>query len=397
VYFREALVGAGQRSGDFLWALGGIAVNAVVLLISPVLGAVADFSGRKKAFLRLTVAVTVLGTAGLALLVPGSSLTLAVLLYVLASTGFEAGYVFYNAFLPEVSTPATAGRISSLAWAVGFIGGLASLLACSPCLATPLTDASGELATAAVAGYRTSFLIVAGFFALFSLPTLLLLRETPARGAPRRYRDYVAIGFARVRDTLTHLAAYRDTATFVIAYVFFFGGIATVIRFSAIFASQTFDIRGAQLVALFVVTNIIAVPGTLAAGWLADRIGHRRALAGTLLLWVGVALLGAFARGTWAFWIMAAGASIGMGSSQSIGRALMARLTPKERESEFFGFYVMAAQVGSILAYLTFGAVSSVSGDQRLAVLWTVPFFAVGLALILWIREDRGAGTASAR
>jgi len=384
VYFREAVVGAADPRGDLFWAIAGIVVNVVVILTAPVFGAVADFSGRKKRFLLLTVVQTVLGTALLGLIGPGQ-IAAAVVLYVIASVGFEGGYVFYNAFLPEVSTPKTIGTISSLAWGVGFLGGLAALVACIPFLGRPLTDAGGTLDPAAAADYRSSFLVVAAFFALFATPTLLLLRERRTGRQALRPLAYAAAGFRRVGDTLRHLREYKQTARYVAAFVLFSGGITTVIRFSAIYASQTFGIKGMQLLILFVATNLIAVPGTICAGWLADRCGAKATLAGTLVLWVGVVLLGATAQGKLAFWLMASGAAIGMGSTQSVGRTLMAKLTPPERESEFFGFYVLAAQAGSILAALTFGIVS-VLGDQRSAVLWTVPFFAAGLALLLTVR-----------
>lgn len=391
VYFREAVVGSADARGDLYWGLAGIVVNVVLIFTSPILGALADHSGRKKRFLLLTVVQTVAATALLCFVQPGN-VGLALLLYGIAAVGFEGGYVFYNAFLPEVSTPATVGRISALAWGVGFLGGLASLLACAPFLSRPLTDVGGLLDPVSAAGYRTAFLVVAAFFAAFSVPTLVLLPRDRAVGGLARPRDYLFVGFRRVLDTLAHLRAYRETAKFFLAYVCFFGGINTVIRFSAIYASQTFGIKGIELLLLFVFTNLVAVPGTLAAGSLADRLGHRRTLALSLVLWIAVALLGATARQQWAFWLMAAGAAIGMGSTQSIGRSLMARLSPAERESEFFGFYVMAGQVGSILAFLTFGLISTGSGDQRLAVLWTVPFFAVGLALVLTIRDSAETG-----
>ncbi len=393
VYFRDA-VAAGDPRGDWWWSLSGILVNAVLIVTSPALGALADFSGRKKGLLALTVVQTVTATALLATVRPGD-VVLALALYVVGTVGFEGGYVFYNAFLPEISDPRTSGRISALAWGTGFVGGLVSLVACAPLLSRPLVGAGGALDGHAVASYRASFVVVAAFFAVFSLPTFLWLEERPALGALPRLRDYVTVGFRRVGDTLAHLRRYREAAKYVLAYFFFFGGVNVVIRFSAIFASRTFGIRGHELVALFVFTNVVAVPGTLAAGWLADRVGQKRALAATLALWVGVALAGAFAVGKGAFWAMAAGAAVGMGSTQSIARSLMAQLAPPEREAEFFGFYVLAGQAGSILAFLVFGAIASGSGDQRLAVLWTVPFFAAGLLLTLWIDERRARDAAA--
>jgi len=394
VYFREAVIGAGNPSGDLLWSVAGIAVNLVLIATSPVLGAMADYSGRKKRLLLATVVQTVAATALLSLAGPGR-VGLALGLYIVASVGFEGGYIFYNAFLPEISTPETSGKISGLAWGVGFIGGLVSLVACSSFIGRPLTQAGGALDPSATAGYRISFLIVAGFFAVFSIPTFLFLKESAPLGRIRRPSEYVAIGFRRVGDTLRHLGQHRETAKYVVAYVCFFGGINTVIRFSAIYASGTFGIRGSELVMLFVFTNLVAVPGTLAAGWLADRFGQKRALAATLVLWLAVALDGAFARGKLMFWLMAAGAAIGMGSTQAISRSFMAMLSPPDRESEFFGFYVLAGQLGSILAFLVFGLVSSGSGNQRLAVLWTVPFFAAGLLLTLWIRDRKQGASAT--
>ncbi len=369
-------------------------MNVILIATSPILGALADHSGRKKRFLILTVVQCVIATALLFFVEPGNVLP-AFVLYVVASVGFEGGYVFYNAFLPEVSTPRTIGRISGLAWGTGFLGGLAAIVACAPLIGKPLVDRTGMLDPVSVTGYQASFVVVALFFALFSLPTLFVLRDTPSRSRPARWTDYLTIGFRRVGHTLAHLRQYRQAAKFVLAYVCFFGGIATVIRFSAIYAARTFGIQGSELVQLFIFTNVIAVPGTILAGFVADRIGQKRTLCLTLLLWIAVALTGATAQTRGMFWLMAAGAAIGMGSTQAVGRSFMAQLTPPDRESEFFGFYVLAGQVGSILAFLTFGVISSASGDQRLAVLWTFPFFAVGLALTAWIDEERARRDAA--
>lgn len=396
LYFREAVVGASNASGDLYWSLSGVAVNVILIMTSPVLGALADFSGRKKALLGVTVAQTVGGCALLALVGPGD-VWLAVVVYVIATVGFEGGYVFYNAFLPEITDASTSGRVSALAWGLGFIGGLVSLVACAPFIGAPLTDASGAVDPSSAAGYRTAFLVVAGFFLVFAIPTFLWLKESPALGSLPRWRDHATVGFRRVGNTLSHLRRYRETAKYVVGYLFFFGGVNVVIKFAAIFASRSFGIKGSELVLLFIFTNIVAVPGTLAAGWLADRIGQKIALIMTLVLWTGVAVTGALAHSKPAFWAMAAGAAIGMGSTQSIARSYMAMLVPRDRETEFFGFYVMAGQVGSILSFLVFGMVSAGSGDQRLAVLWTVPFFAVGLAFIAWINEARARSDLAAR
>lgn len=384
-YFRTVVVGT--TAADALWGIAGAVINVLLILTSPIFGAIADYSGRKKRWLTLTAILTVVGTALLAFVGPGDVFW-GFLLYVIASIGFEGGYIFYNAFLPEVSTERTIGRISGLAWGCGFLGGLVALVACKPWISQRLSDATGQLDISAVRHWQTSFVVVAGFFLVFSLPTLLILKDTGRpTGRALQTIDYVRVGFARVGNTLSHLRAVPEAARFILAYACFFGGVNTVIRFSAVFAEHTFGFRESELVNLFILTNLIAVPGTIGAGWLADRIGQKNTLVLTLLVWIGVALLGSFGRERWVFWLLASGAAIGMGSTQAIGRSLMARVTPPERESEFFGFYTMAGQVGSIFSFLLFGLVSSGTGNQQMAVLWTVPFFVVGLVILVRVNE----------
>jgi MFS transporter, UMF1 family len=389
IYFSHVIMAHDRAHADWWWSVAGILVNLTLIVTSPIFGALADFSGRKKAWLLATTVQTVVATAALAFVGPGQ-LGWALLFFVLASVGFEGGYVFYNAFLPEVSTPKTADRISALAWGWGFVGGLVSLVVCLPFIAPKLEDAAGALLPGGVASRQHAFLTVAAFFAIFSIPTFLFLRESSPQGRLRSWTDYATVGFRRVGETIKHLRRYRDAATFVAAYVCYFAGINTVIKFAGIYASTTFHFEGMQLGLLFIVTNAVAVPGTLLAGRLAARIGTKRALLLTIVLWIVVVALGALATSKLMFWIMACGVAIGMGSTQSISRSLMSKLAPDARESEFFGFYVLAGQLGAAVSLLVFGLVSTVSGNQRLAVAWTVPFFVLGLLLLSRVHARTG-------
>jgi UMF1 family MFS transporter len=390
VYFRQAVVGGASGRGDFLWSVASVVAFAILILTSPVLGALADYSGRKKRFLLLTSAQTIISCALLWFVRPGD-VALGMILFVVG------GYVFYNAFLPEVSTPSTIGRVSGWSWGTGFIGGLIALAACMPLLARPLLDPdSGVLDPRGVESWRLSFVVVAAFFALFSVPTFLLLRERPTGRAPSGPRDYLRLGYRRVTDTLGHLRRYRQTARYVASALFFYGGIDVVIKFSAIYASVTYGFSGNELVLLFVFANVAAVPGTLLAGYVADWIGGKRALLVTLLLWFVLLGVAAFSSSKLTFWLLTAGIATGMGSTQAIGRSFMSQLSPPSRESEFFGFYLLCNKVGSILALVAFGAISWLTGgNQRLAVLATMPFFAIGLLLLA--RVDAAEGCRAAR
>jgi UMF1 family MFS transporter len=392
VYFREVVVNAGNL-GDQLWGASDFFAMGLVALLSPVAGALADFSGRKKLFLILTTLQAVLATALLSRVGPGDVLP-AMILYVLGTTGFEAGYVFYNAFLPEVSTPKTVGRISGWGWAVGYVGGLLCLLICRPWIGRPLKTEAGELVPSGIAAYQTAFLIVAAFYLVFALPAFVFLRESPARTG-FSLRGHVAAGFRRVGETLSRLRHYKEAAKFILASLFFTDGINTVVKFAAIYATTTMGFTNAEMIWLFLVLNVVAFPGALGAGYVADWIGGRRTVILTLLVWVAVVVTAFLATTKAVFWAMAFGAALGMGSTQAVGRSFMAQITPPSRESEFFGFYVLSGKLASIFGPLLFGSLSHWTGSQRIAVISLLPFFLAGIILMLRIDEAQARAAAA--
>lgn len=386
VYFSRVVVGSDDSRGDLLWSVASSAVHVVLILTAPLLGAIADSSGRKKRFLLLTTVQTVVACALLSTVGPGD-VTAAILLFVIASVGYEAGYIFYNAFLREVSPSAALGRISGLSWGIGFLGGLLTLALCSPLL-TPLVDADQRLVPSSVAGYRMSFVVTAAFFAVFSLPTFLLLRERVPSSKALPGGSYLAVGFRRTIDTLRSLRRQGDAARFALVSLCYFAGLETVIKFSAIYALVTFQMEGAELTRLFILANVVAAPGTILAGYVADRIGPRRALGLTLIGWF-LLLAGAAAvvSRSALFWFMP-GVAIGVGSTQAIGRAVMAQLSPPDRPAEFFGFYLLCNRVGSIIGLTLFAAVSWTTGSQRWALAAVAPLFLIGFALLQRVRRE---------
>jgi UMF1 family MFS transporter len=395
VYFRDAVVGAADNRGDRLWGIANFLAMAFVAVTSPILGALSDFSGRRKFFLVATTLQTVVATSLLAFVGPGDVAS-GIAFYVVATIGFEAGYVFYNSFLPDVSTPKTIGRVSGWAWAVGYAGGLLSLALCAPLIKRPLRDAAGLLDPAAVSGRRLSFVLVAGFFLVFAIPAFVWLRESVPQGRLAGLKEYALVGFRRTAETIRHLGRYRETGRFILASVFFTDGITTVISFSAIYATTTFHFTSGDMVILFLVLNVVAFPGSLVAGYFADRFGPKRTLVGSLWLWVVTILVGFAAQDRATFYLMACLAALGMGSTQAVSRSFMAQITPPSRESEFFGFYVLSGKFASMFGPLIFGFVSEATGSQRLAVLSLLPFFLVGLGLMAKVDERRALAQARA-
>jgi len=386
VYFRQEIVHETGNRADQLWGFANFLAMLLVAITSPVAGAMADYSGRRRLGLILTSLVTIASTA-LLFWTGRGDVVRAMALYVAGLAGFELGYVFYNAFLPDVSTPSTVGRVSGWGWAIGYAGGLLCLAVCYPLIGQPLDQPAGVLA------YRRSFLVVAAFFLVFAMPSFLWLKESAAGGASG-FAGCARIGFRRVGDTLRHLRRYREAAKYIGASLFFTDGITTVTSFAGIYATTTIGFTNREMVALFLVLNVVAFPGSLIAGHLADRIGGKGTIVATLVLWLGVVALGAAAASRPVFWLMAIGAALGMGSTQAVGRSFMSQITPPSRESEFFGFYALSGKVASMFGPLIFGSVSRWTGSQRAAVLSLAPLFLAAMALMLWIDDARARQAA---
>lgn len=384
LYFGTVVVGDAGRA-DFLWGVAASVSEIAVALLAPILGAVADFSGSRKRFLGACATLVALFTASLWFVGPGMT-TLALVLYIVANIGFAGGGVFIDSFLPGISTEKNAGRISGLKWAMGYGGGLMALALCLPLAGNIKSDATPEEVNQA----RLIPLIIAVWYALAVIPTFLFVRE---RSTPRPLppgRNYLSAGFGQLKETFRHLRRYRELVKLLVAYLIYNDGIVTVIAFAARYAKETIGFETADIVKLFIVMNVIALGGALAFGWLADRIGQKRAILLSLGIWIASTTLAYFSHSKATFFVVATLAGIGMGSCQSVTRSLVALFTPKEKAAEFFGFLGIAGRAMAFVGPLTFGYLSQATGSQRPAILAVGGFFVVGAIVLLFVNEERG-------
>jgi UMF1 family MFS transporter len=387
LYFRGVVAADLGARGSTYWGAAIAASMAIVALLAPLLGAAADIGGRKKLFLALCAGTTITFTALLRFVGPGD-IALGVGLFVLANVGYEAAHTFYNGFLPEIASDEEMGRVSGYGWAIGYLGGLAALLA-----SLPLT--LGGFGPDNIDRYRWTFPLVALFYLVFALPIFLILKER----APRRPLAFGALlheGVARLGGTLRSVRHYPDLLRFLLAFVIYNDGVMTVIAFAAIYAQNVIGFTLKQVFLLFVVTQLTAFAGAFGAGVLVDRIGPRRTILITLALWIVVVIASYLSRTVTQFFIVSIGASIGMGSTQTASRSLMGLLVPPGRSAEFFGFYGLTGKVSAILGPLAFGAVAGWAGSERPAVLSVIPFYIVGFLLLFRVDVDR-ARAASGR
>jgi UMF1 family MFS transporter len=385
LYFRSVVAGHLGPAADFYWGLSIALSMAFVALSTPVLGAIADVAGRRRRFLRVFAATSILFTALLVFVTEGDLLA-GMVLFIIANIGFEGAHVFYNGFLPELAADEDMGKISGYGWALGYIGGLAALL-----LAHPLTK--GGFGPGAVDRYRMVFPLVAAFFLVFALPALFLLRERTTVAA-RIGSHSIREGFGRLRQTFRRVRELRDLARFLVAFLIFNDGVATVIAFSAIYAMQVIGFTVAQVTLLFIVTQLTAFAGAIAAGFAVDRIGARATIAISLVLWIAVVIGAWLATSVPVFFAVAVGASIGMGSTQTASRSLMGLMIPPGHNAEFFGFYAFTGKVSAILGPLLYGGITALAGSERPAVLSLALFFVAGLLLLAGVDVERGRRAA---
>ena len=360
-----------------------------VALSAPFLGAIADFSGRKKQFLACFCYGGTLFT-GLLFFIGEGDYWLGALFFILAHIGFSGGNVFYNGFLPEISTDATIGRISGMGWALGYIGGGTLLVVNLIMLKYPhyLGFQRGSLTV------HHCFLSVAIWWGIFSLPIFLWLRERGRRESLPHGENYLRIGFARVFRTLKKVGNYRELSKFLVAFLIYNDGIQTVIIMASIFGAEVLGMGTEELIVYFLMVQGTAFVGSLVFGFLADRLGNKRAILLALIVWILVVVwaygLGLFWSPKGEYWILGIMAGMVLGGSQATSRSLQGLFTPEANSAEFFGFYAVAGKFASIFGPLIYGLILSITGSLRKGILSLILFFVTGMIILCFVDEKKG-------
>ncbi|HMZ26299.1 MAG TPA: MFS transporter [Elusimicrobiota bacterium] len=368
-------------SGPALWSFTVSVSMFVMVLLAPLLGAVADLSGKRKSFLRFFWALGVLSSVGLFWVTPGR-VALAVILFSLANMGFAGGNAFYNAYLPDLGPRQSLGAISGFGWAVGYIGG-------GLCLALDLAliqrPAWFGLSTDQFLPVRASLLSVGLWWGLFGFPIFLFApAETPGEG--RSARAWARLGWSRLLDTARHLARYRNLMIFVLAYALYNDGIETVILTASVVGAELLGLSSGELIQCFLMIQGVAFLGSLLFGALADRWRHKTVILITLAVYTGVILWGARMTSRGEFWVLGVVLGLVLGGSQAASRSLMGLLTPPERSGEFFGFFGVVGKLTAVLGPLVFGLAAQAGGVRR-GVLSLLVFFILGGTVLVFVKE----------
>ncbi len=370
-YFKGVVVQDGEL-GTALWGRA-IAISMLLVAISaPIFGAIADFSRAKKNFLFYNTYICIIFTA-LLFWVRKGDVVQGMTFFILANFGFNSANVFYNSLLPQITNSHNIGKISGLGWAVGYVGGLISLI-----LILPLVSSQY---------FSWIFIFVAVFFAIFSMFIFTHLKEVK-RNSKRT--NYFRMAFIRISQSFKNIKSFKELLRFVISYLLYNEGIVVVISFAAIYGATRFGMTQKQMVTYFIVMQPSAMIGALGFGFLSDKLSAKSSIMISLIIWVCVVLGAFFSQTIIQYYAVGIVAGFAIGSSQSSSRTMLAKLTPPSKTAEFFGFYAFTGKVAAIIGPLIYGEISRITGDQRYAILSVIVFFIAGGFFLKTVNEKKG-------
>ncbi len=389
--------------------------SLAIALVAPALGAIADAGGSRKRFLLVSALIGIVATAALFFVGSGAWVPAAVL-YVAAAIGFSASMIFYDAMLLDVSTPETSDYVSSYGFALGYLGGGLLFAINILMYRMPETFGLSDGTTAA----RWSFLTVAGWWALFSIPLARVVQErsnaaprvlslvTPppgAAGAPRatpaggRSEDRTrgaafASGLRAIRDTFKHLRRHRVVLTFLLGYWFYIDGVHTLVRMGMDYGLSLGFSASSLIVALLMI-QFVGFPATIAFGRLAERFGARAGILIAIVVYIAICVWGYRIQSPWEFYVLAGGIGLAQGGINSLSRSLYSRLIPADESAQFFGYYNTIGRFSAVLGPWVMGAVGLATGNPRLSMLALILFFVAGAAFLLRVPRDAGSAVGT--
>ena len=400
IYFVK-VAGAGVAPSDATQRLATVNSVALVIiaLLSPVLGAVSDYSAAKK---RFTAGFMILGAAATAALytVHTGDLGRASWLFVLVLVGAAGCFVFYESLLPHIARPDEIDRVSTAGYALGYVGGGVLLALNLAWIQKPdwfgLPAGPGLSEAQATLPARLAFVSVAIWWLVFSIPLFRRVPEPPARieTDERRGENPVDVAFGRLLETFRELRGYRQAFLMLLAFLIYNDGIQTIIKMATAYGTEI-GIGQSALIGAILVVQFVGIPCSFLFGMVAGRIGAKRALFLGLLAYTAISVLGYYMRTATHFYVLAGLVGVVQGGTQALSRSLFASMIPPHKSGEFFGFFSVFEKFAGIFGPLIFAGTIAATGSSRNAILSVIGFFAVGAAILATV--DVGEGQRAAR
>jgi MFS transporter, UMF1 family len=383
LFYKAAATNAGVSAANSTAYLGyTIAIATFILaMLGPILGTIADYQGNKKRFFRFFFTLGVTATAVLAF-IPTEQWLLLLICYTFAAIGSTGANIFYDAFLVDVTKEDRMDRVSSRGFGMGYIGSTIPFIIS---IAIILLAQKEVLPITTNTASKIAFLITALWWGLFTIP---LFKHVHQRYYIEREPNPIANSFKRLSGTFREIKKYRALFLFLIAYFFYIDGVGTIISMSTAYGSDL-GISATSLLIILFVTQVVAAPFAILYGRLAERFGGKKMLYVGIIVYIIVCIYAYFLKTTMDFWILAMLVATSQGGSQALSRAYFAKLVPKEKSNEFFGFYNIFGKFASIMGPLLVGVTAQVTGNTNSGVFSLVILFIVGLVVLARVPEPK--------
>jgi UMF1 family MFS transporter len=371
-------------TGTALWSYTISASGLLIALLSPFLGAIADYSGQHKRWLFFFTYLAVVTIALLWFAYPnGNSITLVLSCIFLSNFALEVATVFYNSFLIKLAPANYLGRISGWAWGCGYLGGLLCLILSLYFL----VDASSSdwISHDDYANIRAVPLLVALWLMLFSLPLFFVVKQK--NNKQLSFKKSITIGIEQLVITLKGLTTQKDLLLFIIARILYIDGLNTLLALGGIYAAGSFKLSLSEVMLFGIIINITAGIGATLFALFDDWIGSKKTILIALFCLICTYCFLLTVTSSTLFWLCAPIIGVFVGPIQAASRTFLARLTKPEEITRMFGFYAFSGKATSFIGPLVVGIATSYSNSQRVGMALLIPFFIIGGALLLLVDE----------
>ena len=370
------------------WAYSTTIAMLLLVFISPFLGALADYKRAKLKFLAGFAILGVSFTAMFFFITEGDWL-MASIFYILGRIGWSGANVFYDSLLPHIAADDEIDQVSTLGYAVGYLGGGLLLALNLLMIMSPQTFGIPD----AQMGTRLSFVTVACWWAIFSIPLLKNVPEPLGQPILKEKSNTFLITSRRLIRTFKEIRQFRQAFMFLVAFWFYNDGIGTIIVMAVMFGNEI-GIGQEHLIGAILAVQLIGVPFTILFGKLAAKITVKRAIYLGLIVYTLISIGGYFMQSALHFWILAIAVGMVQGGTQALSRSLFGLMTPKKKSSEFFGFFDVSQKFSGVLGPALFGIIGQVTGSSRLSIIALIVFFIGGMYMLEKIRLDEGIEAA---
>ncbi|RAK08619.1 UMF1 family MFS transporter [Halanaerobium saccharolyticum] len=366
------------------WGYTQTIAMIIIAAISPIMGAAADYSDSKKSFLKFFVMLGVTGTALLFFVNEGNYL-LASFFFIIANIGFSGGNVFYDGFLTDISESESIDYISSLGYAAGYLGGGLLLAVNLLMISSP-----GLFGISSVtAATQISFITVAVWWLVFSLPAFKYLPEPEKRVDKVPLGKYTKMAFGRLKSTFIHIRKYRELWKFLLAFWLYNDGIGTIIRMATIYGREV-GIGQTDLIGALLLTQFVGIPFALIFAKIAGQITAKKGIYLALIIYTGITIYGFFLDSALDFWILAGIVGMVQGGAQALSRSLYGAMVPESKSAEFFGFFGVSSKFAAIIGPTIFAYTGQLTGSSRYGILAVASFFILGMFFLSRVDVEKG-------